>query len=82
MKTKYINTEMKRELSRLAGFAKNGLNRLVLPLMKDLDFTFDTEDKDTLLRYLHNPNELKADYIARCKEGQSPILAKALEHGA
>lgn len=79
----HYNNERKRGLTKLATYAENYLNRVIFPICKELEFSINTEDKNALLRYIHNANQLKADFVALCKqEAGSKVLGLAVEEGA
>ena len=79
----HYNNERKRELTKLATYAENYLNRVIFPICKEIEFSINTEDKNALLRYIHNANQLKADFVALCKqEAGSKVLGLAVEEGA
>ena len=79
----HYNNERKRELTKLATRAENYLNRVMFPICKEIEFPINTEDKNALLRYIHNANQLKADFVAQCKqEAGSKVLGLAVEDGA
>lgn len=79
----HYNNERKRELTKLATRAENYLNRIIFPICKEIEFSINPADKNALLRYIHNANQLKADFVALCKqEAGSKVLGLTVEDGA
>lgn len=59
------------------------LNNVVIPICKELNFTIDTSDRESLDCYMRDLSALHSDYVGKMREGaNNPALAVVLEKTA
>ncbi len=82
---KTLGKDKLREQQLLAGtmYACKILNEVVIPTCKELSFTIDIHDTETLDRYMRDLPALHDDYITKMTEGaNNPALVTVLKKSA